>query len=153
MRTFRDAGVLLGLMLLAFLGGCATSPATPTVSEDLLATAGFRTVPAQTDVQQQHLRALPQGVVTEMQQTGKHYYVYPDVVNDRLYVGTPKEYKAYLDLRANRKLPNPTPSDTTRADMQQYLARDAAMTKADAQRVEPYSWATWPDFEVLFTIR
>ena len=43
------------------------------MSEGLLVTAGFKTVAADTDVQQRHLQSLQQGTVSEMQQTGKHF--------------------------------------------------------------------------------
>jgi hypothetical protein len=87
--------------------GCATVPRTPRVSEDLLVTAGFKIVAARTDAQQQHLQTLQQGAVSEMQQTGKHFYVYPDLANRRLYVGTPKEYESYLALRTRQWIAQP----------------------------------------------
>ena len=147
------ARLAFSAVLFICIAGCATAPPAPAVSEDLLVSAGFKTVPARTDVQQQHLRALQQGAVSEMQQTGKHFYVYPDVANRRLYVGTPKEYEAYLALRTGNGLPNPAASDAASADLQQYLKRDAAMSRADAQKVEAYSWTAWPDFAVLFSVR
>lgn len=154
MQSFRSvARFVFSAVLSICVAGCATAPRTPPVSEDLLVTAGFKTVAARTDVQQQHLQTLQQGAVSEMQQTGKHFYVYPDVANRRLYVGTPKEYEAYLALRTRNGLPNPAASDDASADLQQYLKRDAAMARADAQKVEAYSWTAWPDFAVLFSIR
>jgi hypothetical protein len=131
---------------LALVSSCATTPPSTPVSEDLLMKAGFKTVIASSPLQQQHLATLQQGTLTEMQRTGKHYYVYPDVPNKRLYVGTPKEYEAYLALRTRNGLPNlPAPNVTT-ADMQNYLKQDAAMTAADAQAATIPSWAIWPDF-------
>lgn len=138
-----------GVVLLAAAAGCATVPQTSAVSEDLLAAAGFKTIAATTEPQLQHLQSLRQDAVSEMQQTGKHYYVYPDVANKRLYVGTPKEYEQYLALRTRNGLANPPPSTTAGADMQQYLKRDAAIISADAQKVETYPWTIWPDFAVV----
>lgn len=128
------------------LASCATTSKTPVVREDLLAQAGFKTVIATTPLQQQHLQTLPQGALTQMQQTGKHYYVYPDAPGKRLYVGTPKEYDAYVALRTRDGLPSPSASNATTADIRDYLKQDAAMTKADAQDATIPSWAIWPDF-------
>lgn len=74
--------------------------------------------------------------------------VYPDVANQRLYVGTPTEYERYVALRTRNGLPVPAPASSTDADMQQYLKRDAAMVRADAQKVESYPWTIWRDFAV-----
>jgi hypothetical protein len=144
---------VIAVLALALLAACATTVQAPQVSENLLADAGFKTVAAITPLQQQHLRTLQQGVVSEMQQTGKHYYVYPDVADNRLYVGTPDEFRAYQELRSRNGLPNPPPSNATNADLRQYLKRDAAMTQADAQKMEGFSWESWPDFAIMFRIR
>ena len=137
---------LLAAAVLALAASCATTPKAPAVSEDLLAQAGFKTVVASTPQQQQHLQTLQQGTVSQMQQTGRHYYVYPDVPNKRLYVGTLKEYQAYLALRTSNGLPNLQAPNVTTADMQNYLKQDAAMTAADAQAATIPSYAIWPDF-------
>jgi len=134
------------VVFVVVLASCATTSKAPAVREDLLAQAGFKTVVATTLIQQQHLQTLPQGTLTQMQQTGKHYYVYPDVPGKRLYVGTPKEYDAYVALRTRNGLPSPSASNATTADMRDYLKQDAAMTKADAQDASIPSWAIWPDF-------
>ena len=153
MRCFRNVVMLsLSALLLAICAGCVTAPQVPQVGEDLLVAAGFKTVAARTAVQQQHLRSLQQGALSEMQQTGRHYYVYPDVASNQLYVGTPNEYQKYLALRTQKGLPNPAPPNATSADLQQYVQRDAAMTKADSQIRENFSWAAWPDFAIIFRI-
>jgi hypothetical protein len=131
-------------LLLSVAAGCASTPSLP--SESLLSAAGFKTIVASTPQQQQHLRWLHQDQVSEVQLTGKHYYVYPDVAKNQLYVGTPKEYQAYLALRSQSGLPNPEPANADASNMQQYLKRDAAMTKADAQDATIPSWAVWPEF-------
>jgi len=140
------AKIALAGAIPALVWSCVTTPRTAPVSPDLLTQAGFKTVVAKTPQQQQHLRTLQQGTVSQMQQTGKHYYVYPDVSDNRLYVGTPKEYDAYVSLLARNGLPAPQKSNVTTADMQNYLKQDAAMTAADAQYATIPSWAIWPDF-------
>jgi hypothetical protein len=137
------------VVFVVVLASCATTSKAPAVREDLLTQAGFKTVVATTPLQQQHLQTLPQGTLTQMQQTGKHYYVYPDVAGKRLYVGTPKEYDAYVALRTRDGLPSPSASNATTADIRDYLKQDAAMTKADAQDATIPSWAIWPDFSGL----
>jgi hypothetical protein len=132
-------------LLPAFSAGCASPPAPP--SECMLSAAGFKALVASTPLQQQHLRMLQAGQVTAVQQTGKHYYVYPDLANHRLYVGTPKEYQAYLALRTRDNMANqPSVNATAASDMRSYLKQDAAMEKADAQDATIPSWAIWPEF-------
>ena len=138
--------IMLSATFLLLAAGCANAPQSPPPSEDLLVAAGFKTVVARTPAQQQHLQTLQQGSVSQYQQTGKHYYVYPDIPNNRLYVGTPKEYQAYLALRTRDGLPNPAPSNVSTSDMQHYLKQDAAMMKADAQDATIPPWAIWPEF-------
>ena len=142
------AKILTTALLLALAAGCASTPPSPP-SESLLSTAGFKTIVASTPAQQQHLKWLPANQVTAMQQTGKHYYVYPDAANSKLYVGTPKEYQAYLALRTQNNLPNPAPAGSAAADRQSYFKQDAAMVKADAQDATIPSWAIWPEFGAL----
>lgn len=141
---------ILALMLSTLVASCATSPASPAPpNEGLLTAAGFKTLPATTPQQQQHLQVLQQGIVSQVQRTGKHYFVYPDTTNNRLYVGSPKEYQAYLALRTKNGLPNPPPVDMTTADMRSYLKQDKAMEKADAFDAQIPPWAIWPDFANL----
>ena len=139
----------LAALVLILASACATTNAPPPPDTRLLTDAGFKTLPAATAQQEQHLRSLPPSTLTEWQQTGKHYYVYPDVVANKLYVGTPKEYQAYLALRTKNGLANPAPTNATTADMQSYLKQDAAMQKADALAAQVPPWAIWPDFANL----
>jgi hypothetical protein len=143
------ATLVLATLALMLAAACATTNAPAPPNERLLSEAGFKSIPATTPQQQQHLQALPPGTLTEWQQTGKHYYVYPDVAANKLYVGTPKEYQAYLGLRTKNGLANPAPANTTTADMRSYLKQDAAMQKADALDAQIPPWAIWPDFANL----
>jgi hypothetical protein len=149
-RNFNFVRIFLVALLVTVAAGCANAPpSSPPPDVSLLVTAGFKIVAASTAVQQQHLTTMNPGI-SEMQQTGKHYYVYPDVPNNRLYIGTPKEYQAYLALRTRNGLPNPPPSNVTTADIRNYLKQDAAMIQADASpdaSIPP--GAIWPDFSAL----
>lgn len=137
------------LVLLPIATGCAgpaSSPATRP-SESLLSAAGFKTIAADTPERKRHLNWLQPDHVTAVQLTGKHYYVYPDVAKSQLYVGTPKEYQAYLALRTQNGLPNPTPPDVEAARLHQYMeSQDRKMAKINAQAETIPSWAIWPEF-------
>jgi len=135
----------LGITALALVAaGCATTttPAPSVQNEALLTTAGFKTVVASTDKQLQQLPTLPAGQVTVITQTGKNWFVYPDLPKNRVYVGTEKEYRAYLQLRAKNNLPDVDP-------MASYYRQDRAMTAASAQEATGPVWLGWPEFQTL----
>jgi hypothetical protein len=91
-----------------------------------LSAAGFKTVVATTDKQLQEIPKLPAGQITVMSNTGKNYFVYPDLAKKQIYVGTEKEYQAYLKLRAQNNLPATDPEAS-------YAKQDEAMRKAIAR--------------------
>jgi hypothetical protein len=90
--------------LLALTVGC-TGMQTQN-KENLLIAAGFKVIVPSTAAQQQKLQALPAGKVTLIQKSGKTYYVFPDAANNQAYVGGPKQYQAYKQLRLANKLAN-----------------------------------------------
>lgn len=142
--SLKSIKVLTPLALLALLIGCASTPSAPPaapLNESLLAAAGFKTVVASTDKQLQEIPKLPAGQVTVMSNTGKNYFVYPDAARNRIYVGTEKEYQAYLKLRAQNNLPTVDPEAS-------YAKQDAAMRKADVRDNSVY-WELFPDFNGL----
>ena len=127
---------------------CATTGGAsyPPPATAMLTEAGFKTLVAGTPLQQQQLSTLRTDALTAVQRTGKHYYVYPDIPASKLYVGTPKEYEAYLALRTKAGLPNPDLTASTAADMQSYMKQDNAMMAATAREAGIPDWAYWPDF-------
>jgi len=128
----------------ALLPGCATPPPAPPAESQLLA-AGFKVLAAKTVQQQEHLRTLAPGKITEWQRNGVHFFVYPDVAKNQLYVGTPKEYAAYRRVRPDDSA---TLSQQQAAEMAAYEKQDAAIqmyTKRDL--ADPYYF--WDSFEVL----
>ncbi len=133
----------LGPLLLAVLAfGCASpAPSPPVQAEGLLRAAGFKVVAATTDRQLQLLPTLPPGQVTVVTQTGKNFFVYPDAANNQVYVGTAKEYQAYLKLRTQNNMP------VANAEAP-YFQQDATMRKADT-RDASVPWDLWPDFNGL----
>ena len=111
----------------------------------MLTEAGFKTVVASTDKQLQTIPTLPAGQVTVITQTGKNWFVYPDLARNRVYVGTEKEYRAYLKLRTQNNLPDVDP-------MASYYRQDASMTAANAYAAAPttpLAWEEWPEFGAL----
>jgi len=139
--SFRATRSLIAVVAMAVVAGCASTPPAPN-PEPLLLAAGFKTVTASTDKQIQHLPTLPAGQVTVITQTGKNWYVYPDLPKNQLYVGTAKEYQAYLKLRTQNNLPPPADPEAA------YLKADAAMVRANAQdQTNPWTW--WPEFGAL----
>ncbi len=132
--------VLRALTLLALVAGCASTPPAPP-AEGLLLAAGFKTVVASTAKQLQHLPTLPASQVTVVTQTGKNFYVYPDPAKNQIYVGTDKQYQAYLKLLQQNNLPNVNPEAA-------YFKQDAAMRSATV-RDESAPWLLWPDFNGL----
>ncbi len=136
---------LLGVMAMVALAlGCAgTTQPAPDVNQ--LLAAGFKVVPAKTKEQQEHLQALPQGQLTEWQRTGKHFFVYPDVASNQLYVGTPKEYEAYRRLAPGG---GPTLAQQQSTDMASYSKQDAAMQMyTNRDLADPYYF--WDSFDGL----
>jgi len=70
----------------------------------MLVASGFRVITPKTAAQQQKLQNLPAGTVTMIKKGNKKYYVFPDPAHNQAYVGGPREYQAYQQLRAEKKL-------------------------------------------------
>jgi hypothetical protein len=133
----------LALAVLIALAGCATAPSAPAgpSNESLLASAGFKTVAATSIPLLQRLPTLPQGQVTAITQTGRTWFVYPDPVNRRIFVGTRAEYDAYLRLRAQSGLPAQDPYASS-------IRQDEAMTAKSKRYASVPEWELeeWPEF-------
>ena len=91
--------ILSTIALLALAVGCANTRS----KEDSLVAAGFRVSVPKTAAQQQKLKSLPPDKVTVVQKDGKTYYVFPDVARNLAYVGGPKEYETYHQIRSQKK--------------------------------------------------
>jgi hypothetical protein len=94
----------LGAACTALLFGCATTQTSTQNRESMLAASGFKTITPKTAAQKQKLQNLPPGKVTMIQKGKKTYYIFPDPAHNQAYVGGPKEYYAYQQLRADNKL-------------------------------------------------
>ena len=104
MKQIRIAfNMISATVLLALTVGCATTTATQD-TESMLLASGFKAVTPKTPAQQQKLQKLPPGKVAMIQKGGKTYYIFPDAADNQAYVGAPKQYQAYQQLRAQNKL-------------------------------------------------
>ena len=108
--------VTITALCTALLLGCATTQTGTQNKESMLVASGFKVITPKTAKQQQKLQSLPPGKVTMIQKKRKTYYIFPDPVQNRAYVGGPKEYQAYQQLRAENKL---TKEDLETAEMYQ----------------------------------
>src|SRR6266496_4982676 len=106
----------IGVACTVLLAGCATTQSSTQNRESMLVAAGFKVITPKTAAQQQKLQGLPPGKVTMIQKGGKTYYIFPYPANNRAYIGRPKDYQAYQQLRAENKL---TQEDVETAEMYQ----------------------------------
>jgi hypothetical protein len=92
------------IALFALVVGCATTQSSTQNRESMLVASGFKAITPKTAAQQQKLQKLPPGKVTMIQKAKKTYYIFPDPAQNKAYVGGPKEYQAYQQLRLANKL-------------------------------------------------
>jgi len=100
----------------AVLAGCASTQTSTQNRESMLVASSFKVITPKTAAQQQKLQNLPPGKVTMIQKKGKTYYISPDPARNVAYVGGPKQYRNYQQLRAENKL---TREDLETAEMYQ----------------------------------
>src|SRR5438067_12607787 len=104
MKQIRTSFKMISAMaLLALTAGCATTSSTQN-KESMLVASGFKTITPKTAAQQQKLQQLPPGKVAMINKKGKTYYIFPDAAHNQAYVGGPKEYQVYQQLRTENKL-------------------------------------------------
>lgn len=101
---FKPLTIIAGLALLVLATGCATTQTAETT--DLMTTAGFKLVNADTPQKQELLKSLPTGQLSLVTFKGKKFYVQPAATPNQAYVGTPKEFHAYEELRIARQMRN-----------------------------------------------
>jgi hypothetical protein len=133
----------LGASAAAVFFAVGAAAATPRIDEKQLLDVGFKVLVAKTTVQEEWVRTLPPGQIRPMQRTGKKFFIYPDAPGNRIYVGGPKEYEAYVRLHPE-----------SRADAQEAaqkgsayrLKSDEAMQQATARDLsDPFLGASWAD--------
>ena len=96
---------ILMMMSLVFLSGCATSKDQAIDTEQLLSSAGFKRMSADTSDKLNHLKTLPQRQMFRQERDGKVYFVYADATSCRcLYYGDKRAYSNYQQILLDRKL-------------------------------------------------
>src|SRR5262245_28351908 len=121
MKQVRVSFYMISVMsLLALTVGCATTASTQN-KESMLVASGFKTITPKTAAQQQKLQNPPPGKMAVVNRNGRTYYVFPDAAHNQAYVGGPKEYQAYQQLRAANNIAN---ENLETAEMYQDAAMD-----------------------------
>src|SRR6266516_2199663 len=106
MKQIRTSFNMISVIaLLALTVGCATTSSTQN-KESMLVASGFKVITPKTAAQQQKLQQLPPGHVAMINRKGRTYYIFPDAAHNQAYVGGPKEYQAYQQLRAANNIAN-----------------------------------------------
>ena len=104
MKQIRTSFKMISVVsLLALTVGCATTASTQN-KESMLVASGFKTITPKTAAQQQKLQQLPPGKMATVNRNGRTYYIFPDAAHNQAYVGGPKEYQGYQQLRAANNL-------------------------------------------------
>jgi len=106
MNPFKSPFIFLLAVAIAMVGCASTTQTSTQNKESMLVASGFKTITPKTAAQKQKLQNLPPGKVTMVQKKGKTYYIFPDPAQNQAYVGGPKEYQEYQQLRAEKKLAN-----------------------------------------------
>jgi hypothetical protein len=105
MKSSRDILLITAIAACtSLLFGCASTQTTTQNRESMLVASGFKVITPKTAAQKQKLQNLPPGKVTMVQKAGKNYYIFPDPAHNQAYVGRPREYQIYLQMRADNKL-------------------------------------------------
>jgi hypothetical protein len=91
----------VALLILAV--GCASNLPE---EENLAVAAGFKTITPTTADQSALLKTLPADKVTRITHAGKTYYILPDAKNNQAFVGGPKQYQSYQQLRLAKQISN-----------------------------------------------
>jgi hypothetical protein len=110
MRTWMRCALAIAAAAAIAGTGCTPTPKQVKRSEQMLADAGFKQVPADNDERRAALHRLAPEQVTEVRRGDRMYYVYPDPkVCGCLYVGSPEEHDEYLRLVHQAGHPQPAP--------------------------------------------
>jgi hypothetical protein len=122
-------------------GGAAA--AAPSIDQKELVDVGFKELVATTKVQQDWVRSLAPGQIRAVQRTGKKYFIYPDAPNNRILVGGPNEFEAYMQLHPDTKLWGQGAGD--KASSYRNKQNNAMQSATQRDLSNPYLGMTWGD--------
>ena len=135
--------VMAGALALSMLLAGFAHAATPAANEAELLQFGFKPLVATTKPQEEFVRNLAPGQIRPLQRNGKKFFIYPDAPNNRVFVGGPQEYEAYLAVHPQTSKPGESEAATRAYRMKQ----DDTMRKATARDLsDPFLGASWADF-------
>ncbi len=138
------------VMALAFVLATAGAQAAGAKAESAktdsaeLTALGFKTLVATTPAQKEWVRTLKPGKVRAMQRNGRKFYIFAEPAQERIFVGGPTEYAAWVERHPE------SGSDAAAAARQgaaQRAATDNKMQAANKQDLsDPFLGApTWYD--------
>ena len=104
---------LAALTLAGLVVGCAGSLLN---KENAAVAADFKVITPSNPVQQAFLKQLTPDKVTRIIHDGKPYYILPDVKNNQAYVGGPRQFQTYQQIRETQKLNSENLEATPGAD-------------------------------------
>lgn len=102
-RVLTSLKYLTALAFFALAVGCATDLQE---KENLAVAAGFKVITPTGSNHQALLAKLPPDKVTRVNHRGKTYYVLPDAKNNQAYVGGPRQFQRYQQLRLSQQISN-----------------------------------------------
>jgi hypothetical protein len=142
---------IFGTLAVLILAGCAAGALQPKPDMAKLEAAGFKILLAQTQLQQERVQRLAPGKFTMVQRTGLHFYIYPDAPQNRIFLGTPKEFEAWQKLQPGYAVNPQAQLDAQQAkDMSSYAKQNNAMTAASQREAsDPYLYFNWPTLDEL----
>lgn len=102
MKYIQTISKVFAVLAIVTLAACTSTKSR----EDLAVAAGFKLITPSNATQKSILTTLPAGKISPVAYKGKTYYVLPDQKNSQAYVGGPKQYQSYQQLRLAKQLSN-----------------------------------------------
>jgi hypothetical protein len=121
------SALLAAAAFLPALAGCAAIQRSEAAeTEQVLAAAGFRQVPADTKPRIDALRSMKPRTVSTVVRNGRTWYVYPDPTDCTcLYVGNAANYQQYQKLAFEKRI------------------ADEQLMAAEANEDAAFDWGVW----------
>lgn len=122
----------LALVVLAV--GCASHP-NLIDQENVAVAAGFKVITPKQPAQVALLRKLPPDKITPIKYGGKPYFVLPDQADKQAYVGGPKQYQLYEQLR--------------RKQIKDSENVDSGISTIQVEEVNTMNWGEWDGWGMM----